>query len=101
LPALCLYRFAQEALTNIARHARATGIEMTLRKDQDVIVLAVSDDGLGFVAPDFNEDTHTPAAGLVGMKERLEMVDGHLTIESAPGKGSRLTAVVPFVEEGT
>ena len=95
LSALSLYRFAQEAITNAAKHAQASEIQVKLRQDSDMIVLIVADDGVGFEPPDLEEYVPASGAGLVGMIERLEMVGGSLQIESKPGKGSRLTAVIP------
>lgn len=99
LSALSLYRFAQEALTNAIKHAQATEIEMTLTYDSDMITLTIHDDGQGFVPPDIEEGLPLQGAGLVGIVERLEMVDGRLTIDSTIGKGSCLTAVVPYTKE--
>ncbi|MBK8986525.1 MAG: GAF domain-containing protein [Chloroflexi bacterium] len=101
LPALSLYRFAQEALTNAAKHAQATWMKVTLNLELDMIILLVEDNGEGFSPPDIEESLPTQGAGLVGMIERLEMVNGRLHIESIPGQGSRLTAVVPFMAEET
>ncbi|MFO7681538.1 MAG: GAF domain-containing protein [Chloroflexota bacterium] len=99
LPALSLYRFAQEAMTNAAKHAQATRITVTLNLESDMITLVVEDNGEGFLPPDFEESLPAQGAGLVGMIERLELVSGRLHIESIPGHGSRLTAVVPYVAE--
>jgi PAS domain S-box-containing protein len=100
MPSLSLYRFAQEALTNVARHAKATAVQVTLRYDSDMIVLVIQDNGCGFTIPNVEEDVVLPqGVGLVGMVERVEMVDGHLEIESTPGEGSRLTAVVPYIRK--
>lgn len=101
LTALSLYRFAQEALTNVAKHAEATVIEVTLHQDSDMITLKIADNGRGFVPPNLDETIPAHGAGLVGMVERLEMVEGSLQIESTPGQGSCLTAVVPYLKEDT
>jgi PAS domain S-box-containing protein len=101
LPALSLYRFAQEALTNAAKHAQATRIAVTLNLESDMITLVIEDNGEGFSPPNFEESLPAQGAGLVGMIERLEMVNGRLHIESIPGQGSRFTAVVPFGAEET
>ena len=95
LPALSLYRFAQEAITNAVKHAQAEEIHVKLTQQSDKIVLTVTDDGIGFMPPDFNEAVPADGAGLIGMIERLEMVGGSLSITSKPGEGSRLTAVIP------
>jgi signal transduction histidine kinase len=101
LSALSLYRFAQEALTNVVKHAEATQITVTLTQDSDVITLSVADNGRGFAAPDLDETVSTEGVGFLGMIERLEMVEGSLKIESIIGQGSQLTAVVPYLKEET
>lgn len=101
LSALSLYRFAQEALTNVAKYAQASEAQVTLAQKSDMITLAVVDNGRGFSPPDLDDIILSDGTGLLGMVERLEMVDGHLQIESSVGKGSRLTAVVPYKTEKT
>lgn len=96
LPALSIYRFAQEALTNVAKHAEATAVQVRLLEDGNYVKLIVEDDGQGFASPNPQGDYPRNGTGLVGMIERLELVDGHLEIDSAPGRGSRLTAVAPL-----
>lgn len=95
LSALTLYRFTQEALTNAARHSAATQMNVALSLNDGNVVLSVEDNGRGFDPPDFRRATPGHGAGLVGMLERLEMVEGRLVIRSRPGEGARLTAVVP------
>ncbi|MCA9975585.1 MAG: GAF domain-containing protein, partial [Anaerolineales bacterium] len=99
LASLSLYRFAQEALTNVVKHAAATAVHVTLAQELDMISLTIEDNGSGFSIPNLEETVPVNGAGLVGMVERLEMVDGRLDITSTPGQGSRLTAVVPFTRE--
>jgi signal transduction histidine kinase len=99
LSALSLYRFAQEALTNAAKHAQASQVQMTLSQNADEIALVVADNGQGFSVPDLEDALPARGAGLLGMVERLEMVDGRLQIDSTPEQGSRLTAVVPCLME--
>lgn len=99
LSALSLYRFAQEAITNAVKHAQAEVIEVKLGQQSDKIVLTVADDGIGFKPPDFDESVPASGAGLIGMVERLEMVGGSLTIDSEPGEGSWLTAVIPATSQ--
>jgi signal transduction histidine kinase len=85
-----LFRTAQEALTNIARHAHATEVAVTLSEAADAVCLEVKDDGAGFdmAAP----PRHEPGSGLglVGMRERVALVGGSCTIESEPGRGTRV-----------
>jgi PAS domain S-box-containing protein len=96
LVALSLYRFAQESLTNAAKHAGAGEVEVKLDQTSDTIILMVKDNGEGFEPPDWDADLPPEGTGLIGMLERLEMVDGRLEISSAPGRGTELTAVVPY-----
>jgi signal transduction histidine kinase len=86
-----LFRVAQEALTNVGRHAKATKIRLTLTYLDDTLLLDVADDGLGF-----DPAGDTAGYGLVGMRHRLAGVGGTLTVESAPGYGTTLNAAVPL-----
>jgi signal transduction histidine kinase len=85
-----LLRAAQEALTNVARHARASRVGLTLSYMDDVVTLDVRDDGVGF------ESAHT-GYGLTGMRQRVTGVGGELAVESAPGEGTAISAIVPAV----
>ncbi|HKI67494.1 MAG TPA: sensor histidine kinase [Solirubrobacterales bacterium] len=80
---LVLYRVAQEALTNAARHGEAGRIDVTLRRAADRVELEVSDDGRGFA---FEQSER--GLGIGGMRERALLVGGELTIESRPGQGT-------------
>lgn len=99
LTSLSLYRLVQEALTNATRHAQATQIEVQLQCDAEEIVIAISDNGLGFNPPsDLEAAEDYRGAGLRGMYERLVMINGQLEIYSTPGKGTRLVARAPLTE---
>ena len=91
---LALYRIAQEALTNAAKHAGATQAEVWLVREPGAVTLSVRDNGQGFAAED------APAArsgmGLFSMRERAELAGGALTIRSAPGEGTLVEARVPI-----
>ncbi len=89
---LAVYRIAQEALANIARHADATLVEVDLRSGDDGLELKVRDDGRGF-SPD--HAGHRGGLGLGGMAERARLVGGELTIDSRPGSGTELSLRVP------
>jgi PAS domain S-box-containing protein len=91
-----LYRILQEALNNIAKHAAARHVSILLEKKRDEIVLVVEDDGRGFKLA----DTRAEAAslGLVGMRERAQMIGGKMHIETAPGEGTSLFVYVPIVK---
>ena len=93
---ICLYRFLQEALTNVARHAEATRVGVSLRQGSNAVTLSVEDDGKGFVNPPIihNGDKGL-GIGLIGMQERFELLGGRVDIQSAPGEGARLVASVP------
>ena len=94
---ITLYRFLQEALTNVARHANAKRVRVALRQDAESISLSVEDDGRGF-DPQAGPCTpgKPPGLGLAGMRERLESLGGHLAIDVPPGQGTRLTAHIPL-----
>ena len=86
-----LYRVGQEALTNVVKHAEATSVSVVVGRRGDGVTVVVEDDGKGF-----DPDTVRPEAlGLLGMRERLALLDGTLAIESAPGKGSTFIGFVP------
>jgi two-component system sensor histidine kinase UhpB len=92
---LVFYRVGQETLNNIARHAQAKHVSVSLRRANGTISLEVIDDGIGFNPT--SRPTHTPRClGLLGMRERLAMIDGALTLESAPGDGTRMLTFAPL-----
>lgn len=92
--ATCLYRIAQEGLSNVAKHANATAFEIALTRDGDMITLAITDDGAGF---DVTEPrTERGTLGLVSMKERASLVHGGLEVESTLGGGTSVRARVPL-----
>jgi signal transduction histidine kinase len=98
---ICLYRFLQEGLTNVAKHACATNVRVHLYYENNNIRLAIEDDGKGFkYQPDLHLVTQSNGIGLLGLKERLSSVGGYLEIVSKVGEGTRLTAVVPYKEAG-
>jgi len=88
-----LFRVPQEALTNVAKHARATKVHLTLTYLDDMLLLDVADDGVGFV-PD-SRGADTDGYGLAGMRRRLERFSGTLNLESTPGYGTTVNATVP------
>lgn len=89
-----LYRVAQEGLTNVARHARASQVTVRLRSEPAEIYLEIADDGVGFdPATALQEPGHY---GLIGLRERIRLAGGTLQIESAPGQGTRLLATLPI-----
>jgi signal transduction histidine kinase len=96
-----LFRVAQEALTNVARHAHATQVRMSISKISDAIRMEISDNGTAFDVRKVLRAGNPKRLGLVGMKERVEMVGGTLTIESTAGKGTTVRAEVPLSREQT
>jgi signal transduction histidine kinase len=93
-----LYRVAQEALTNVARHARASSVEVSLEKLPNAIRLKIKDDGKSFQAQRVMHSKRNKRLGLIGMRERLEMVGGSFGVESAPGKGTTVIAQIPIAK---
>jgi len=87
-----LYRIVQESLTNIVKHARATRVSVLVARREGEVVVVIEDDGAGF-------DPERPAdgIGLLGMRERAELVEGTLTIESREGGGATIIAEVPVL----
>lgn len=90
---LVLFRVAQEAVTNALRHSQARRIAVLLACDADCVSLSIVDDGSGF-DPLASNTQH--GIGLSGMRERLLQINGSLTIDSAPGKGTRIHATIPL-----
>jgi signal transduction histidine kinase len=86
-----LYRVVQESLTNIAKHAEARNVSVSLARREAGVAAVIEDDGAGFDPRAVRED----AVGLLGMRERLALLDGRLEIESRPGAGTTIVAVVP------
>lgn len=82
--ATALFRVLQESLTNVARHAKATKVEVRLALHDDEWILSIKDDGVGFV-----QDARKQAGfGLVGMRERVQILNGRFSIKTAPGAGT-------------
>jgi signal transduction histidine kinase len=90
--ALCLFRIAQEALHNTARHALASHVTLSLERKNGGVRMVVSDDGIGF---DPTRGPRRPTLGQESMRERAHLVDGTLVIESSPGHGTTVVAWVP------
>jgi two-component system, NarL family, sensor kinase len=86
-----LFRIAQEALTNVRKHAHASHADIGLRRRGSRVTLTVSDDGRGFSPGRRKPDGH----GLVGMRERAKLLGGRLQVSSATGKGTRIVASAP------
>jgi signal transduction histidine kinase len=92
--ALCLFRIAQESLRNIARHASATKVEISLREFNKGLQLTVQDNGVGF---DPMQSLDKPSLGLSSMRQRVALVGGKLKIDSRIGHGATISAWVPLL----
>jgi len=90
-----LFRVAQEALTNVARHAQASRVEVIIQKLPDGICMKIKDDGKSFQVDRLMHGNGGKHLGLLGMRERLEMIGGSFEVESAPGHGTTITAKIP------
>ena len=88
-----VYRIAQEALHNVAKHARARSVNVLLETRGDSVVVVIEDDGIGFQGVEFSEQM----IGLTGMRERAAAVGGTLDIEPTPGGGTTVLARIPIV----
>ena len=91
--ASCLYRVAQEALRNVARHARASRVSVSLDTEDGGVRMVIADDGIGFDVS--TKDRVGSRLGIVGMQERVRIVDGRFALESQPGVGTRVNVWVP------
>ena len=86
-----LYRIVQEALTNVIKHSRASGVSVLLRRKPDSVAAVIEDDGQGFDV----DETRDGGLGLIGMRERIELIDGRLLVESSSSGGTSVVAEVP------
>lgn len=89
----CIFRVYQESLTNIMRYARATKVVTSLKIQGDTITVTIKDDGIGF---DTQQLLSKTSFGILGMKERVESQQGTIDIRSVPGRGTTITAVLPY-----
>jgi signal transduction histidine kinase len=88
------YRIVQEALTNVAKHAKATGCRVDLTRLPDALRIMVEDNGVGFDQT-ARRTGERRGLGLIGMRERASHLDGVITIDTSPGRGTRLTIELP------
>ena len=89
-----VFRIVQEGLTNVARHAKVSEVEVRIVVSRNKVRIQIDDRGRGF-APEVVYGSGT-ASGIVGMRERATLVGGQLSVESVPGVGTRLTAELPL-----
>jgi signal transduction histidine kinase len=93
-----LYRVAQEALSNVASHAHASNVKVTISRDAKFALMEVSDDGCSFQVEQVLLARGSKHIGLLSMRERIEMVGGHFEVESVAGKGTKIIARIPFTK---
>jgi len=96
---ITVYRIVQEALTNIAKYAKAENVSVILTRDEKGLEAIIDDDGIGFVVDGLMEGRAGHKLGLYGMQERASLVGGSFTIESTPGHGTTVYVRIP-VEGG-
>lgn len=89
---LTVYRLVQESLTNIGKYAQANQVDISLRRYESHIEIGISDNGQGFDPKLVKASTH----GLAGMRHRVEAAGGRLSVQSAPGEGTRIMGVLPI-----
>jgi signal transduction histidine kinase len=91
-----LYRVAQEAFTNIARHAKASAVKVSIQRVQSFARMEIHDNGKSFQVQRVVLAKKLTRLGLIGMRERVEMAGGRFTVDSAPRRGTTIRAEVPF-----
>ena len=96
---ICLYRILQEGLTNCAKHGQASHVEVSLKRNGEVVELSIQDNGQGFDLADTLSDQNETGIGLIDMQERLESLNGRMKVHSKPGSGARLVATIPLEEK--
>lgn len=92
LTGVTLYRIAQEALANVVRHAEATAVEVSLAMQEGKAVLTIKDDGRGMP-----QSIDPGSLGLLGIRERSELLGGSVAIDSTPGEGTMIIATLPLI----
>jgi signal transduction histidine kinase len=96
-----LFRVAQESLTNVAKHAHASRVEVSLRKRGDGVCLEVTDNGKSFRGDAMNGVKKNTRLGLLGMQERAKLANGKFTIRTQLGQGTTVSVMIPFRLNGT
>lgn len=91
--ATAVFRIVQESLVNIAKHARASQVDVTLDRVSDAVVLVVEDNGCGFLTALARKPQ---SLGLMGLRERAQLLGGRVSVKSAPGQGTRIEVSIPL-----
>lgn len=93
---LALFRIAQEALNNVVKHAQATQVDIHLSFQPHKVTMSVTDNGRGFILPSWKDAVARGQLGLLGMRERAQLVNGNVQVSSDPGKGTSILLEVPL-----
>lgn len=95
--AITIFRIIQESITNIVRHAKAKKVFLSIKEEENSILINIEDDGVGFdVENIWNEVKEGRALGILGIKERVELLKGNLEIKSGKGEGTRIKITFPL-----
>lgn len=95
-----LYRVAQAALVNVAEHAKASVVSVVIKDLPEAVLMEIKDNGKSFDAAHVLDSTRNKRLGLIGMRERIEMVGGRFRVESAPNYGTTISAMIPIRHNG-
>ena len=93
---VALFRIVQEALNNVAKHARASQASVLLQQIEDKLLLKIEDDGIGF---EHDEQKSPDTFGLIGIRERVSLLEGELRINSTKGGGTTITITMPYIND--
>jgi len=93
---IVFYRIVQESLNNVSKHARASQVEVSISKSKEGVCMEVTDDGRSFKAGPINSAKSNGRLGLLGMQERVRLVNGQFTVRPQPGKGTTVRVVIPL-----
>ncbi len=94
-----IYRIVQEALTNVLKHARATTVSVSVEQRAEEVRVIIEDDGVGFDGEAEPPPAAKPRLGLSGIRERLSLLRGSLTLETSPGSGTTLYVCIPHPQQ--
>ncbi|MEI8272227.1 MAG: PAS domain S-box protein, partial [Paludibacter sp.] len=95
---VALFRIVQEALNNVSKHSRATEVNINFTQINEELILSIEDNGIGF---NQNETVRTQSYGLIGIRERVLLLDGELTLNSVKGNGTKLIVSIPYHKQET
>ena len=96
--ASAVFRMVQESLVNVAKHSRATKVEVSVEHSGSQVTLQVQDNGVGFIPGGTRKPT---SLGLVGLRERAQLLKGSVSVDSAPGRGTTVRASIPVRDTGS